>query len=161
MPTVQDIMSNNLITLRPGASLREAAKLFESRKISGAPVVDEEGVIVGVVTKTDLTWARATGDSLVDLFYQGLIDWERSEDLLDQEYQPYSGGAYEDEQLDELRVSDVMNSTVFSVHQKASLKEAAQKMIDERIHRLVVTNGEAFVGMVSTTDFLRHTVETH
>ncbi|MDE2039773.1 MAG: CBS domain-containing protein [Elusimicrobia bacterium] len=57
----KDIMSRELITLPPDADISEAARLLSESRISGAPVVDAEGRLLGVVSQTDLTRFQGQG----------------------------------------------------------------------------------------------------
>ena len=57
--TVGDVMTPNPVSISEAASLAEAGSLLESRKISGMPVVDASGAVVGVVSQTDLIRAQA------------------------------------------------------------------------------------------------------
>jgi CBS domain-containing protein len=49
-----DVMTRKVITVRPGTTVREAARLFADNHISGAPVVDDEGRLLGMLTEGDL-----------------------------------------------------------------------------------------------------------
>jgi CBS domain-containing protein len=60
IPTVEDIMSPDPITVRVDRPLQEAARLLEENEISGVPVVDEGGILVGVLSESDLVRARAS-----------------------------------------------------------------------------------------------------
>ncbi len=53
VPTARDLMATSLVTLRPDMPLHEAIDLLLKNKISGAPVVDEEGRLVGVLSEKD------------------------------------------------------------------------------------------------------------
>lgn len=57
--TVGDVMTPNPVSISEVASLAEATSLLESRKISGLPVVDTNGTLVGVLSQTDLIRAQA------------------------------------------------------------------------------------------------------
>jgi CBS domain-containing protein len=57
---VKDIMTANVVAVRPDASYREMAGLLRAHRISGLPVVDAEGIVVGVVSETNLLTKRAT-----------------------------------------------------------------------------------------------------
>ena len=59
MPTVGDLMTPDPITVEDGASLDEAVRLLEENDISGLPVVDADGMLVGVISQTDVVRARA------------------------------------------------------------------------------------------------------
>jgi CBS domain-containing protein len=57
--TVGEVMTPNPISITESASLAEAAGILDSKKITGLPVVDENGALVGVLSQTDLVRARA------------------------------------------------------------------------------------------------------
>lgn len=59
-PTVEQVMTPDPITIRSDAPLSDAARLLEENEISGVPVVDETGTLVGVLAESDLVRARAT-----------------------------------------------------------------------------------------------------
>lgn len=158
MASAADLMTTKMITAHPKMGLQEFAMLLERKKISGAPVVDDEGVVVGVISKSDLTRARAQGDNLVDLFYQSAAGVVGGDSLLDDEYSPY-GDADEVDGFDELCVGDVMNRNVFSIEAKTGLNLVARSMLDKKIHRLLVTDSGRFVGIISATDLLRALAE--
>jgi predicted transcriptional regulator len=58
---VSEIMTRNVICVRPALSAETLERLFIEKNISGAPVVDAEGRVVGMVSKTDLLHSRAAG----------------------------------------------------------------------------------------------------
>jgi CBS domain-containing protein len=60
VPIVEDVMTPDPIVFTTDESLQEAARQLEESEISGAPVVDSAGILVGVLSETDLVRARAT-----------------------------------------------------------------------------------------------------
>ena len=60
IPTVEQVMTPDPITIRADEPLSSAARLLEEHEISGVPVVDENGGLVGVLSESDLVRARAT-----------------------------------------------------------------------------------------------------
>lgn len=59
-PTVAQVMSPAPIVVRADQSLQSAARLLEEHEIGGLPVVDERGILVGMLSETDIVRARAT-----------------------------------------------------------------------------------------------------
>jgi CBS domain-containing protein len=118
---VADVMSRRVHTLSPSQSLREAAQLLSKQDISGAPVIDDEGRILGYLSRTDLVDALAEHGDVASL-----------------------------------RVEAAMSHEIISVPPGASVEEAAQTMIYEGVHRLVIRaeQGEP-LGILSGLDALR------
>ena len=66
VPTARDIMTTSLVTLRPEAGIFEAIRVLLSKRISGAPVVDEDGFVVGILSELDCLRVLSS-----DEFYAG------------------------------------------------------------------------------------------
>jgi CBS domain-containing protein len=60
LPTVGQLMSPDPIVVRDSAPVDKAVRLLEEHEISGLPVVDSEGALVGIISETDIVHARAT-----------------------------------------------------------------------------------------------------
>lgn len=60
---VGDVMTRGVVTVAPGASLKEAARLLAEHRISGLAVVDSEGGVLGVLSKTDIVAAEIGGST--------------------------------------------------------------------------------------------------
>src|SRR5579864_554030 len=69
--TAADVMTPDPLTLQPATSVHEAAQLLSDHRISGAPVVSEEGVIVGIVSEYDLI-ARS-GSTVLDVMTRDVV----------------------------------------------------------------------------------------
>jgi CBS domain-containing protein len=140
---VGTIMTRDLYAVAPDTSVETAARLLTARHIGGAPVITPAGTPVGVVSLFDLVDPDKprTQRSGHPLFYR------------------YQGGEPvelgDDVQLTDGRVGDVMSPYVLSVDSGTSLREAAQLMVEENVHRLLVIDGGKLVGIVTTTDLLR------
>ncbi len=139
---VADVMTRDVVSVSPGTEIESAARLMADRHVSGLPVVDD-GRPVGVV-------------SLMDL-----VDPDRAQPEEAAHKSPYylAGdgsyvGVFEATVQSGGVVSDVMTPYVISVSADASIREAAKQMTEYRVHRLLVMEGEALVGLVSSLDLL-------
>jgi CBS domain-containing protein len=169
MLRLRDIMTRDVLTLRPDSSLREAIELLSGHHITGAPVV-ENGVLVGVVSGIDVmdavaaeqrvqadsgeSWANGdddTSDAEAETA-SWFTTWEEPAAAL---------GLYEaaserqDGILEELTVADAMTRNLAELPPETEVHEAAAYMLDRGIHRVLVVDDGRLEGLVSTTDFLR------
>jgi CBS domain-containing protein len=147
--TARDIMTRNVITVPDDATLSELVATLTEHMITGAPVVDENGKLVGVVSTTDIALhsAKRTSDIRTDRppdFY--LRGWELIED-------EYRGFSIEEDAGQVVR--EIMTPVIFSVSENARFVEMADTMVGGRVHRLIVTNSDRVVGIVTTLDLLR------
>jgi CBS-domain-containing membrane protein len=139
---VSDVMTSGPVTARPEASLGEAADLMVKHRISGLPVVDSAGRVVGMVTEGDLL-------RRVELGTGG-----RTPGWLSQFFAP--GRAAEDYVRTHGRViCEIMTQSVISVAPDTSLAEVVQIMESQQVKRLPVLQDGKLVGIVSRADLLR------
>ncbi len=144
--TAGDYMRTELVVLGPDTSLATAARLFNRRHISGAPVVDGEGRPLGVVSLTDLMeagkgGAKHTGKPLYYLLDHGERDFV---------------GMFTDELVGPPgEVADVMTDFVLSVGPKTPLLQAVRLMVADGVHRVLVVEGGKLVGILTSMDVMR------
>ncbi len=123
---VADVMTMDPITVGVDATVEAAEQLLAAYRISGLPVTDGAGQLVGVLSRTDLLLDR--GPALTQLV------------------RGHASG---------LRVGELMSSPAVIVSLSATLVEAARIMRDEHVHRLVVVNEhDVPIGVLSATDYV-------
>lgn len=148
--TVVEVMNPDVLVVQEDMSLEELAAFLVDHEIGGAPVEDEEGKLVGVVSMVDLVNAAANGGGLESedgprpaYFVRG---WE---DRLDE------SELHRFHITDEgRRVRDVMSTEIYSVTEDTPLSEVAMMMMKGHVHRLLVLRDGKAVGIVSTSDLL-------
>lgn len=142
-----DIMSANVICVSKSADLRDLAKLFLSKGITGAPVVDEQGDLCGVISQTDLLYYQLTRDDELVLpsdFYASVkVDG-----------QPLAAG-FQIEDVNTATVEEVMTPVVHSVTATTPVEAIARLMTRRHIHRVIVRQGRKVAGIISAIDLLR------
>ena len=145
----RDVMNSEVLTVRDDMSVDEVAALLADNEISGAPVEDRDGRLVGVVSVTDIALATAAGGKLAgdrsnpSFFVRGWEDRMEAEEL--------AGLRVEGESL---LVREIMTPAVYSVPEDLPVSRVAETMIDSHIHRLLVTRGTQVVGIITTSDLL-------
>lgn len=134
---VGDVMSLGAATVRPEASLAEAARTMIEHRISGLPVVDGEGKLVGVVTEGDFL-RQENG---------GRPRWIES--LLND-----AGGEGAARDLEARRVEELMSREVSTVGAEAPIGEVVELMERRKIKRLPVVADGKVIGIVSRANLL-------
>ena len=147
--TARDIMETRVVTVSPDLPLLDAHRLFSEREIHGAPVVSDDGVLLGVISSSDLLRAVSEEHSTgrVDSYYL-------------REFVEYSGPDWanipEDfqDRLREVRVSDVMTPEVVWVAPDADVSEVACTLCEQLVHRVLVLDDGRLAGLISTFDLV-------
>lgn len=147
--TASDLMNPEVMTVPEDMTVRALATFLTENEITGAPVVNEMGKLVGVVSVVDVAAvASEEGEIEVDRsnpdFY--VREWE---DTLAQE-------EWKDLHIEHqgLTVGDIMTPSIYSVADDAPVSEVASTMLRSHVHRLLVTRDEEVVGIVTTSDLL-------
>jgi len=144
----KDIMNQDVISVPSDMDLRELGKLFLAKGITGAPVVERDGALAGVISQTDLIYYNLTrGDELTydSAFYQSArMDGQHIQKGF--QVEDFNSGV----------VADVMTPVVHSVAETANLDSVSRLMTRKHIHRVIVRKGRKIVGIISAIDLLRH-----
>ncbi len=141
---VREIMHKDWPTLGPDATVEEAIKLFAETRISGAPVVDAQGRLLGIVTEGDLIFqdAEIKAPGFLDIL-GGVIPLGNTEEYRREVLK--SAGVTADE---------VMTEDPVTVDPDATLAECATLMAEERRKILPVVEGERLAGVITRMDIL-------
>jgi CBS domain-containing protein len=124
---VAELMQTNLQTVRPDASIADATVLLADSHVTGVPVVDGRGRVLGLMTTTDVLNAAAE-----------------------------TTGAEERERLfEQTTVQEIMTPRPLTITPDTEVKEAAQQMLYLEVHRLFVEDDGHLVGVISQSDIVR------
>lgn len=149
----KSVMSKKLVTLNPGMSLREALEVLSEEKISGAPVTDDEGRPVGVISITDIAGyevGKIRNKEPRRALYYSIADFETTEEIANLEDEELP-----EEILDSATVAMAMTPMTITVGPDSSLSQVAKVMSKERVHRVLVTEAFKVIGLVSSMDILK------
>ena len=150
---VKDIMEKNLILLNPEMSLRDAAKLLGENDISGAPVVDNEGKLVGILMVSDIireikgkleSMGFAISFTPFDLFdfYTLNMPMESEKDIM--------------REVADMQVKNVMRKKVYYVHDNDELDTAIEILGKKDISRVPVVDKDGkVIGIITRGEILR------
>ncbi|MDL2401854.1 CBS domain-containing protein [Rhizobium mayense] len=135
---VRDVMKQRIIKVSPDNSVKQAAELMLANHISGLPVIDDEGRLVGLITEGDLLRRSELGHrTKAD---ESLPPEERAKTYI-------KSNAW--------KVADVMSRNPVSVEEDTPLARVANLMQEHGIKRLPVMRAGAVVGIVSRADLLQ------
>jgi len=136
----KDIMTTNVATVAPDSSVEAISMLMLTRNISGVPVVDEKGAILGIVTEGDLILQQqSTGGTS---WWLWLFSDSRTNAA---DYIKTHG----------TRADEVMTRDVITVREDAPMGDIARILAEKRIKRVPVEHDGVLVGIVSRTNLLR------
>jgi CBS domain-containing protein len=149
MLRAQDLMTESVIAVTKETEVRELAQILTENKISGAPVIDGAGKLVGVVTESDLIFQNKkvhipTAVAILDAFF-----FLESPEKMEQEMKKMAG----------VTVGEIYAAEVISVQKDTPLEELATLMAEKNIHTLPVLDQEELVGVIGKSDIIRTIAE--
>jgi CBS-domain-containing membrane protein len=136
---VRDIMTTPVITIGPDADIHNASQILTDHKISGLPVVDEENIVIGIITEADILEMTGInrGHTIRDLIRH----------LLGEPVQPIPEGT---------SLKKFMSTPAITIDPDADIRRAAKIMIDRKVKRLPVVDDQGkLLGIVSRSDIVR------
>lgn len=139
----REIMTSPVITVRPETPFRELVELMMRHRISGLPVVDQTGRLVGIVTEADLLHKEETpppGPPLIPWHGASL----RLERLVDR-YQKATGTT----------ARDLMTENVVTATEETPVRQVAHLMLSHGINRVPIVRDGQVVGIVTRADVLK------
>jgi len=142
---VRDIMTTDVVSAKRGTPVNELAKLMGARDISGVPVLDDDGSVVGIVTELDMIVRNTRLDMprFIQILDLGRIPLERRSD-------------YEHRMRHMLgtRAEDLMSEEVVTIGPDDSVEDLAELMVKRRVNPVPVVENGKLVGIVSRADII-------
>lgn len=154
----RDMMTPNPVSIYRDAGIREALELMTDRGFGAAPVIDEAGRPIGVVSRTDILiherecvrHARLPDDAT------SCYDWSEW-DMLPERSLP---DGFSIEVTDPTSVGEIMTPAIFTVPLEAPAREVVRRLRELKVHHLFVVDADlAVVGVISPLDVIRHLEE--
>ncbi len=142
MMTVRDVMTQPVISVRPGTPLKEVAHLLVDCKISGLPVVDEDGVVLGIVSEADFLVKE-----------QGIeaVRRRRLARIIGESRESRSQLA----KIGALTAGEAMTAPAVTISADSRIAQAAAAMTSHGVKRLPVLEDGRLVGIVTRADLVR------
>ncbi len=145
MLTAQDIMTKEVITVQEDTLVQELAKILSENNISGTPVTDSDGNLVGMVTESDLIDQNKkvhipTVMSILDSFV-----FLENPVRLEKDLQKMAG----------TKAGEICTRDIIHVERETPLDEIATLMAEKKIHTFPVMNGDELVGIIGKSDIIK------
>lgn len=144
---VRELMSSPAVTVGPTTEIRDVARTMREHVISGVPVVDEHGALLGLITELELITRNAP---VQEPRYLAVLSALIPVNV--EEYRQYK------EQLRQalaINAADLMESEVEAIHPDAPIEEALEAMLDPEVTMLPVVENKRVIGVVTRTDLVR------
>jgi CBS domain-containing protein len=144
MLKAKNIMTTKVITVKPATTLEELARILMKHQISGAPVVDDNGKLIGIVTENDLISknSRLHIPTILRLF---------------DAYIPLGASKLESDikRMAAADVDEICSKEVITVDEEATVEYIATIMSEKKIHLLPVTKEGKLIGIIGKKDLLK------
>ncbi|MDW7644174.1 MAG: CBS domain-containing protein [Desulfuromonadales bacterium] len=141
----KDIMTTNVHTVTPATTVEDLARLFVETKVNAMPVVDEEGVLLGLVTQTDLVEQdRPLHIPTVISIFDWVLYLESEKDFRE-----------EVQKITARTVGEIYTPDVEACTPETSVSEIASVMTEKKVHLLPVVDEGKLVGVVARLDVIR------
>ena len=145
MLNASDIMTTEVITVKEETPLKELAEILYKNHINGVPVVDDEGLLMGIICESDLVRKdkKLHIPTVVALF--DAVFYLESSKTIEKEIK----------QISATTVSDLFTREVVTVDEKTPIDEIATIMTQKKTYTLPVMDGKRLVGVVGKGDVIR------
>ncbi|MBR1760722.1 MAG: CBS domain-containing protein [Schwartzia sp.] len=142
----KELMEPNVISIRKETPAQEIANLMLEHHISGFPVVDRLGNVLGVVSELDLMYKEIKGDEpgIWETLLWGILDTQKVQGRM-AAAKKYMGRT----------AGEIMTSPALTVDEMDNVNKVGRLMFEERIKRVFVTRGGSLVGVISRSAFIR------
>ena len=138
---VKEIMAKEPITVSADDPLKKVGHILKEKRISGMPVVDKHGELIGIITLTDVL-----------KLFQRIYKWK---ELEEKEPELHLVSMLEDEKKN-ATVKDYMTKGVITLREDMTVDEAMEVMAVHSVHTLPVTREGKLVGIVGQRDLVYH-----
>jgi len=145
MLNASDIMTTDVITVKKDTSLKDLAAILYKNHINGVPVVDDDGLLLGIICESDLIRKdkKLHIPTVVAIF--DAVVYLESPKSIEKEFKRISATT----------VEDLYSKKTFTVDEKTPIDEIATIMTQKKIYTIPVMDGDLLVGVIGKADLLR------
>jgi len=149
---IEAVMNKAVVTLSPDDTILKASLKLSEKNISGAPVVNAEGTLIGIFSEADVFKSMKISKKALKLIYPSLT----SVSVAFQELETEQGAVDAYREVENLKVGDVMTTEVVTARPDEEIRDAIKRMVSQGINRLPVIDGNnKVVGIITRGDILK------
>jgi CBS domain-containing protein len=148
---VAEVMRKRVITLMPDTTLKDAVDRLAKHNISGAPVVDEDGNLVGIISETDIFERLRTEFRELRLVFPSLP--MLSVGFVEIPKEKKAREAYEE--LVNTKVSEIMTTEVITASPEDDIRDVIQLMVKHKVNRIPIVTDHKLRGIITRGDILK------
>lgn len=145
MKKAKDIMTREVRTVTPETTVSELAQLLTTNNINGAPVIDSNGHLLGVVTENDLVYQKKKVHIPTVITILDSVFYLENPDKMEKEMLKIAGST----------VNDIYTKSVVTVTEESGIDEIATIMAEQNIHTLPVVSDGNIVGIIGKKDIIK------
>lgn len=151
--SAKDIMTPHVKSVPQSWTMQKFAAFLSKNNISGSPVANDVGELIGIATLKDIADFHLNS---VTSDYESQLDEEELREARRLRMMLFEGMAKQP-----VEVRDILTPIIFSVEEDATIKEVAELMMEEHLHRVFVKKDGLLTGIITTYDLLTVIVEEH
>lgn len=142
---VSEIMTRDVLTVTPDTPIKQIISVLSGQAISGLPVVEADGRLVGIVSEGDLVMREKPVHMPAAVAFLGALIFVEDFKQTFEDLRRHVGAT----------AQDVMTHAVITIGPEATTEEAAKIMIDRDVKRLPVVEGDRLIGILTRKDLVR------
>ena len=152
MITVKDAMQKNVIKFKDTDTISYVAEVLREKKISGAPIVNDESKVIGIVSEGDIMKLIEVHSPNLNLILPAPFDLIELPVRMEYEYEEIANGV---RKAASVLVGEIMTKKVFTVKENFSISDAAEIMDKHKVNRLpVVDDDDKLIGIITRGDII-------
>ena len=145
MLNASDIMTTEVITVKKDTSLKILARILYKNNINGVPVVDDDGLLIGIICESDLIRKdKKLHIPTVVAIFDAVFYLERPKKFVE-----------EIQRINATTVEDLYTKEIITVDEKTPIDEIATLMTKKKIYTIPVVDGDRLVGIIGKADLIR------
>ena len=152
MITVKDAMQKKVIKFKDVDTISYVSSVLKEKKISGAPIVDDENKVIGIISEGDIMKLIEVHSPNLNLILPAPFDLIELPVRMEYEYEEIASGV---RKAASVLVGEIMTKKVFKVKEDSSISDAAEIMDKHKVNRLPVVDDDGkLIGIITRGDII-------